>query len=161
MRFRFYFRCLQDAVLKQLFDATWKTYKSRFDPVIDRIQDHGDLIHRQATLSHIRQFQRDRADREAEREVRKENEQNQRLRALYDWLHSPNVDNDQNHFSKIRQEYPGTGRWLLDVPVFKEWFDPKFHSIPALLWITGMPGAGMSYPWESGSANPSVRGAFV
>ncbi|KAF7537521.1 hypothetical protein G7054_g3664 [Neopestalotiopsis clavispora] len=134
-----YFR---QPLLKQLFDATWKTYKSRFDPIINRIQDHGDLIHRQATLSHIRQFQQDRADREAERDQRKESEQNQRLRVLYDWLHSPSVQNDQDHFSKIRQEYPGTGRWLLDVPVFKEWFDPKFHSIPALLWITGMPGAG-------------------
>ncbi|KAF2997000.1 hypothetical protein E8E14_002795 [Neopestalotiopsis sp. 37M] len=127
---------------RQLVDATWKTYKSRFDPLIERIQDHGDLIHKQAALAEIEQCQRARDDQEVERRSKIENEQNQRLRVLYDWLHCPNVENDQYHFSKIRQEYPGTGRWLLDVPVFKEWFDPKFHSIPALLWITGIPGAG-------------------
>jgi hypothetical protein len=69
-------------------------------------------------------------------------ENGRKLRELQGWLRAPNVANDQHEFSRLRSEYPGTGRWLLDNQKFKDWFAPLCQSIPPVLWLNGIPGAG-------------------
>ena len=64
------------------------------------------------------------------------------LQTVHLWLKAASVDSDQYTFSKIREDYPGTGQWLLDNTLFKEWFDPQYPTIPPLLWLSGIPGAG-------------------
>lgn len=128
-------------VLKQLFQATWKTYKTRFDPLIANIHDHGMLVQNQATLAQIEEFRRDRLSDCQQREAR-------RLREMYTWLRSPehdqasNAENDQYEYARVRKDCPGSGSWVLRKQAFNEWIDPTFPAIPPLLWINGAPGAG-------------------
>ncbi|RYP46658.1 hypothetical protein DL768_007171 [Monosporascus sp. mg162] len=129
-------------VWKQLFHATWDTYKSRFGPLIDNIRGHGALIQTQATLSQIEAFQRDAELRDAKFRSISEMQESQRLSDLKTWLHATSCANEQKRYSDIRQEFPGTGRWLLDNQSIKEWMDPKYPTIPPLLWLNGIPGAG-------------------
>ncbi|KAL1861382.1 hypothetical protein Daus18300_008913 [Diaporthe australafricana] len=130
-------------MLKQLFQATWKTYKTRFDPLISNIHDHGMLVQNQATLAQIEEFRRERQTDCQQHEARK-------LRELYTWLRSPNHDqasgaeNDQYEYARVRNETPGSGSWLLSKQAFNEWMDLAFPAIPPLLWINGVPGAGKS-----------------
>ncbi|KAI1772544.1 hypothetical protein F4818DRAFT_426298 [Hypoxylon cercidicola] len=135
-------RYFQQPMLKQLFQATWKTYKTRFQPLIDNIRGHGVLVQNQATLSQIEDYRKSTQAQNYQLQSILDEQENRRLREVLVWLSAPNVSNDQSYYSKIREEYPGTGRWLLDVPAFKEWFDPRCPTIPPLLWMTGMPGAG-------------------
>ncbi|KAK6860606.1 hypothetical protein PG995_004242 [Apiospora arundinis] len=65
-----------------------------------------------------------------------------RIRDVLNWLRPTNVNVDQAALVEARADYPGTGEWLLENPLFREWFDPRHPSIPSLLWINGIPGAG-------------------
>ncbi|KAF2178004.1 putative zinc finger protein [Zopfia rhizophila CBS 207.26] len=135
-------RYFQQPLWKQLFDATWKTYKSRFSGIISNMARHRNLIESQASLSQIEAFQESRRIEDDRFDAQMRNENLGRSRAVYGWLKAANVDTDQYHFSKIRADYPGTGKWLLDNSTFKDWFNHQFPMIPPLLWLNGIPGAG-------------------
>src|SRR6266480_7825722 len=96
---------------------------------------HRSLIESQASISQIEDFQESRRIEDDRFETEMKNEDLRRSRAVYNWLRATNVDTDQYRFSKIRADYPGTGRWLLDNTSFKEWFDLQFPTIPPLLWL--------------------------
>lgn len=64
------------------------------------------------------------------------------LHIVTTWLSATDVETEQAEHTKLRAEYPGTGRWLLDNPSFKDWFDPQIAMTHPLLWLTGIPGAG-------------------
>ncbi|KAK8044966.1 hypothetical protein PG993_004990 [Apiospora rasikravindrae] len=132
----------QQPMWRQLFQATWDTYKSRFSPLIENIRGHGHLIQTQAALSQIEDFRRDQALRDAQFNKITESQEMQRLTDLKAWLNPPNIENDQYELSKIWKKCPGSGRWLLENQSMKEWIDPLFPTIPPLLWMHGMPGAG-------------------
>jgi len=105
---------------------------------------HRSLIESQASLSQIENFQESRKIEDERFETAMRNEDLRRVQVVCNWLRSASVDSDQYHFTKVRADYPGTGRWLLDNPSFKEWFDPHFPIIPPLLWLNGIPGSGES-----------------
>ncbi|KAK0669911.1 hypothetical protein QBC41DRAFT_318787 [Cercophora samala] len=160
----------QQPMWRQLFQATWKTYKSRFDDLISGIKRHRELIVSQANLLRIEASLDDRRNMDQhfsqiagavnqaslsiqssldERKIRDQQfkemadaESNRKLRDLHGWLKATNVANDQHEFSRLRSEYPGTGSWILDNPKFKEWFETPCQLIPPVLWLNGIPGAG-------------------
>ncbi|KAK8084662.1 Ankyrin repeat-containing protein [Apiospora hydei] len=132
----------QQPMWRQLFQATWDTYKSRFSPLIENIRGHGHLIQTQAALSQIEDFRRDQDLRDAQFNKITESQEMQRLTNLKAWLNPPSIENDQYELSKVWKRYPGSGRWLLQNQSMKEWLDPLFPTIPPLLWMHGMPGAG-------------------
>jgi hypothetical protein len=161
-------------VWKKIFKATWDTYKSRFGPLINNIRQHGILVQNQATLSHIEDFRRVgqaqdlqirsvleklEAQRILELSVLQDLE-TRRYRELMTWLESPNVENDLAHHSKIFRDAPDTGRWLLRNQFLQQWLDPQYPTIPPLLWMNGLPGAGMhldeqaSYSISTDCRNP-------
>jgi hypothetical protein len=71
-----------------------------------------------------------------------EDQENQRCRdVIGQWLSAGNYEADQETYSDIRNEYPGTGQWLMEFDKFKAWFNPYFCTVP-LLWLSGIPGAG-------------------
>jgi len=129
-------------VWRQLFQATWKTHRTRFDDLVRGISRHRDLIINQANFSRIEASLDERRIRDKQFRDIAEAESNRKLRELQGWLRAANVANDQHELSKLRAEYPGTGRWLLDNPKFKDWFEPLCQSIPPVLWLNGVPGAG-------------------
>ncbi|KAK0701292.1 hypothetical protein B0H67DRAFT_558761 [Lasiosphaeris hirsuta] len=148
---------------KQLWQATWKTYRSQFDDILGGVQRHKHLIVSQATLLHIQASQIDKIQRDKEfldiQEERKRRdkqfqeiaeaesnrrfrEMNARYREVAGWLRSANVQNDQHEYSDVRAGYPNSGHWFLNNKTFKAWFDPMCQTIPPLLWLSGIPGAG-------------------
>ncbi|WKT53623.1 P-loop containing nucleoside triphosphate hydrolase [Fusarium oxysporum f. sp. vasinfectum] len=126
-------RCLE---WEKFFDETWDTCKSRLFEIISDIARRRSLIESQADCLQIEEPQESPLTLEAE-----ERQRHQRL-AVGHWLRATNPDNHQYRFSRIRQAYPGTGKWLLDNQSFREWFDPRYPIIPPLLWLKGSPGAG-------------------
>ncbi|KAK8069382.1 hypothetical protein PG994_005998 [Apiospora phragmitis] len=138
-------RYFQQPMWRQLFQATWDTYKSRFSPLIENIRGHGHLIQTQAALSQIESFRRDQDLRNAQFNEIKESHEAQRLTDLKAWLNPPMVEDDQYELSKIWKKYPGCGRWLFQNQSLKEWLNPLFPTIPPLLWMNGMPGAGRCF----------------
>jgi hypothetical protein len=133
---------LKILVWKQLYNATWKTYKARFSDLIENMSQNRSLIERQANLSEIEAARNAREESEAHMRTLNETQDHIRRQAVYQWLRAANVETDQHHFSGIRAEYPQTGKWLLALENFRHWFDPLFPSIPPMLWLNGKPGSG-------------------
>lgn len=57
---------------------------------------------------------------------------------VLDWLSSTRYS--KKHRDVGSRRLPGTGRWLLDCGIFKDWLNCA-HPV---LWCTGDPGAGKS-----------------
>lgn len=130
-------------VWKQLFDATWPSHSSRFASVIGNLARHRALIERHATLSQIEDSQESQRLANDRFDITMQNEDMARSVVVSQWLKSPHTDVDQYNFTKVRLDYPDSGKWLLDNQSFKEWFDPSFPKIPPLLWVSGIPGSGL------------------
>jgi len=131
-----------------IFHATWKTFRSDFDHILQNIKRHNDLIKNQANLIHFGKTQEafekaheERSKAEEERRSRRETENRRRYLAVLEWLSPAPYEQDLERYSSVRAACPGTGRWLLDDDRFKFWFDPDYCST-RLLWISGKPGAG-------------------
>ncbi|KAI1451390.1 putative zinc finger protein [Annulohypoxylon moriforme] len=139
---RILLRYFQNLEWQQVFAESWDICKSRFPSIVIQIARRRSLIENEASL-----FQIEEARKEIQQSRKNTddqfNEQNlHRLHHVYNWLKAFNVQNDQDDFSKVRAKYPGTGRWLLENTVFKEWFHPQYATIPPLLWLNGILGAG-------------------
>ncbi|KAK4867343.1 hypothetical protein LT330_000853 [Penicillium expansum] len=132
----------QQRLWKQLWHATWKTQQSRFSNVISGMARHRALIESQASLSQIADSQESRRLVDDRHNAEVQYQSLRRSRTVFNWLRAPDVEGHQYNLTKTRADYPGTGRWLLDNQAFKDWFDPNYPSIPPLLWLNGIPGAG-------------------
>ncbi|KAF4631381.1 hypothetical protein G7Y89_g6756 [Cudoniella acicularis] len=125
-----------------LFEATWKTYKTRFSGLIENMSQHRTLIERQANLSEIEESRKAREESNKQQTAILEGQEQSRRDAVRNWLRPASFKSDQDYYSGIRAEYPNTRKWLLAHENFKLWFDPQFPSIPPLLWLNGKPGSG-------------------
>jgi hypothetical protein len=95
-----------------------------------------------AGLLDIQAAQKLRAATEVQfEEVAKLEEKRQRI-AVTEWLDCAKSQLDQLDAKAVREAYPQSGRWLLDRPQMKAWLDLQSEEKP-LLWIRGIPGAGM------------------
>ncbi|CVK85016.1 uncharacterized protein FMAN_01938 [Fusarium mangiferae] len=134
-----YFRNL---VWERLFDINWKTIKGALLSIVSEIVRHRDAIENQASQSQTTEFEETHTEPIYQPDPFKEETFRPQRLAVCHWLRPIDPAADQDLFSKIRAEYPGTGRWLLDNETFKGWIDLQYARIPPLLWLTGLPGAG-------------------
>ncbi|KAK7598537.1 hypothetical protein V3481_000161 [Fusarium oxysporum f. sp. vasinfectum] len=134
--------CFQSLVWERLFDINWKTIKGGLLSIISNIIRHRDAIQNQANQSQMTDSEESHTEPVSQSDPFMEESYRPQLLAVCHWLRPIDPAADQARFSKIRSEYPGTGRWLLDNETFKGWFDLRYARIPPLLWLTGLPGAG-------------------
>ncbi|KAK8851009.1 zinc finger protein [Apiospora arundinis] len=132
----------QQPLWKTVFIESWKTCKSRFPGIFRNIAKRRSLIESQASPSQIEEARKDIQRSRRIEELEFDEQTLRRIRDVLNWLRPTNVDVDQADLVETRAGYPRTGHWLLENKLFKEWFDPRFPTIPPLLWLTGIPGAG-------------------
>jgi len=138
-------------VWKQLFQATWKTFRAEFSGLLANLQRHGRLIESQANLLEFEQLfqemEKARTTAEAEYQRRAIEEERYRRIAVRHWLSAANVDDDQERGVIARKDCPGSGRWLLGHNCMQAWFNVEFCATP-LLWLNGIPGAGLASVYQ-------------
>ncbi|KAH4922495.1 hypothetical protein HBI23_095700 [Parastagonospora nodorum] len=126
---------------RQLFHAIWKTFEFEFGAILRNMRGHMTLIQSQATIVQFTEVLRVQELAKASMENQEKAEVHRRREVVRQWLSAANYEADQETFFNIRQQYPGTGHWLLSDNKFNSWFDPMFCS-NHLLWLNGIPGAG-------------------
>jgi hypothetical protein len=133
------------AAWRQLFHATWKTFRAEFSGLIANLQRHGRLVESQANLVEFEQLfhqmEMGRAAAEADFQRRNEEEQRHRRITVRNWLSAACTDVDQEKGVTTREQSPGSGRWILQNSRIQGWFNQELSST-SLLWINGIPGAG-------------------
>lgn len=128
---------------RQLFRASWKDFKTRFQGILENLRRHRDLLENQASLAHFEASQAARMAAESSTRAFEEALVKQQLTSVRDWLYSANIFNDQDRYSEIRSHLVSYGQWLLKRRQMSTWMDPASSAIP-LFWLHGIPGAGTS-----------------
>ncbi|KAH8687413.1 hypothetical protein BGZ60DRAFT_363661, partial [Tricladium varicosporioides] len=138
-------RYFRQRTWRQLFHATWKTFRAEFSGLLANIQRHGRLVESQANLVEFEQLfhqmEMGRVAAKADFQRRKEEEDRNRRISVRNWLSAASTEVDQERGVTTRKNNPGSGRWLLGNNQIQGWFNPEFCSAP-LVWINGIPGAG-------------------
>ncbi|KAL8370099.1 hypothetical protein RB595_000459 [Gaeumannomyces hyphopodioides] len=136
-------RFFRKKMWKRLFLANWSGFKSDISQLKENLARHRRLIETRASLTQFEETQSIRLAAEENLKQTKENTQRRRRRDVFRWLGSADIEAVHERHMTARAWSPQSYTWLLQDPVFKEWFDLDFCTTP-LLWLNGKPGAGKS-----------------
>lgn len=92
----------------------------------------------------MEQFEAIQLIRNAQAEQLKEQREEarrQRRARVWAWLAAEDMRSEQEYHSTVRQEFPGTGRWIIKKRLMNAWLDLE-TKCDSLLWLTRIPGAG-------------------
>ena len=143
--FRHRFSNIRTTAWKKLFHSSWKTFKTQFQYILSSLSRHKSLIENQASLLDYEQSKLARVAAKNSFEEIAEAEKKRRSLAVTDKIRPPNSRIDQDKAKEARQEYPESGKWILRHAFLRDWMDLDCPNAP-LLWVNGIPGAGISHP---------------
>lgn len=129
---------------KHLFKSAWKDFKTSFQHILDDLSRHKLLVESQANLIQIQEAQADRAFIRNQFNMAEDANRQKRYLDVMNWLSAADSVIDQEAAARVRSEVPSTGQWILQDAKVKAWVDPNSSLIP-ILWMNGIPGAGMSF----------------
>ncbi|GLA90300.1 hypothetical protein AtubIFM56815_005863 [Aspergillus tubingensis] len=124
---------------KQVFQATWSTYKAKFGPVVDSLKRHRQVFGERLTFAQLEEI-RVEGIRSADALKKLRNDETMRqLRDIQCWLNSADVASDQESFRSVRSCNTHAGTWILRHKIYCAW---KERIAESMLWVNGIPGAG-------------------
>ncbi|OJD34180.1 zinc finger protein [Diplodia corticola] len=133
---------------KQLFHATWKTFRANFDGILSNLRFHRELLDSQVTLVGVQEtakatqeLREMRRSLEAQWQQTQNEEAERRKRAVTRWLSVEDITIDHDDALAVLEKNPQSGSWLFQQDLIRDWLDPQSFAEP-LLWINGKPGAG-------------------
>ncbi|XP_044715654.1 zinc finger protein [Hirsutella rhossiliensis] len=115
---------------KTVFDATWKTFGTRFNPILQSLIRRRDLLESEKASASLDGIQM----------LRDEIRHHARVSRIKEKLQAPNYHLDQEISTEDR--YGGkSGQWIFREPEFRSWLDISSpgHKV---LYVNGIPGAG-------------------
>jgi len=127
-------------VLRQIFQETWPNYKIKFGPIIDNLKRHKQLVEGRITFTQLELVIENGQKALEELNTQRRSNENIQHRAVRCWLHSADVQVDQESASSVRSTNEKAGEWLIQHHLFQAWQDT--NNKDPLLWLTGIPGAG-------------------
>ncbi|WQF77468.1 Putative AAA+ ATPase domain, NACHT nucleoside triphosphatase [Colletotrichum destructivum] len=132
---------------RDLFHATWKTFDSRFGPILQSLQSRRELLESEklsASLDHIHII-RQRIDDLYQDQIRAVDDKGRekhrsRMTLIKEKLRAPEYYLDQE-VAAGKREGLNTGRWVFEESQYTSWSD---HTVSAhsILYLNGIPGAG-------------------
>ncbi|KGO58231.1 hypothetical protein PEX2_067410 [Penicillium expansum] len=124
---------------KQLFQATWSTYKMKFGPIVDSLKRHKQLFGDRVTFTQLEEIRSIGLKTSEDLEKQRKSEEMSQLREVQCWLNGADVVTDQDTLTRARSGNPQAGTWLLRHELFRSW---KERNKNPILWVNGIPGAG-------------------
>ena len=149
---------------QKLFKAFWKNFDVRFKGILTDLRRHkhqiviqAQLCHYTESLNHFRRYEADTMSLWTQMDQQEEQRRRDNFLRVIDWLAVPRgaaarsegtaaeqaTEQDEDHDAncRIREEYPGSGDWIIQTEKMKNWL---FGDIPTspILWLTAIPGAG-------------------
>jgi hypothetical protein len=100
----------------------------------------------QRTRLHIQQYAQDREERRIRLKMEAEAERDRKFREVLEWFSaSQSTVLDHHGFRDIRNQYAGSGEWILKDEKVRNWM--KLDTpVSSLLWMNAIPGAGKLEP---------------
>jgi hypothetical protein len=111
---------------------------------------------RQRNFLHIQQYEQDRSERIILLNRQEKVEEDRKYLAVLEWLSGANSTVlDHYTFRGRRTEYAGSGDWILKHEKVQNWMEPDTPE-SSVLWINGIPGAGITAKSFSRSSDIQV-----
>ncbi|KAI1775101.1 hypothetical protein F4818DRAFT_417845 [Hypoxylon cercidicola] len=132
---------------KEMFHSTWKTFDSKFRPIIHSLRSRRELLESEkgsATLYEIHKVRQDISVMQEEQKQSMTEERVEKHKArvfsIRGKLQAPNYQIDQEIATEDRQGYD-SGVWIFGDPNFRAWSrnEASDHNV---LYVNGIPGAG-------------------
>ncbi|KAL1871957.1 hypothetical protein Daus18300_004594 [Diaporthe australafricana] len=132
---------------KTLFKSIWKTFDTRFKPILDSLNRRRELLESEKGSAALHEISESRGDiaalsdelmREASRQRLEKHKW--RLAHVKEKLEATEYHLDQEMACEDRSG-SSSGSWLLSNPAFKKWAD-RSTTEHRILYLNGIPGAG-------------------
>jgi hypothetical protein len=122
----------------------WKNFDTKFGGILKNLARHKNYVEGSATLAHYQKYQEDTRDLNKKLDELIDEEQQKKSIAVSDWLavgRQPQKYHED--FRRIREPYPTTAQWILGNDHIKGVLGKDVPATP-IVWINGIPGAGMT-----------------
>lgn len=120
---------------RYVFDALWPKCRDNIRVIATNIERHTLLIRKEVNFEHILQ------EYEARQRALEHFERTEISHQKQEYL-GMKTDISPRAYVLKDDVYQGTGKWLMRNPSFRKWLDFQDKST-RLLWLQGIPGAGM------------------
>ncbi|KAH8592598.1 hypothetical protein B0O99DRAFT_716361, partial [Bisporella sp. PMI_857] len=144
---------------KTVFHSSWKTFKSRFGPIISSLKRHRELISDEKltiAISEVQDFRESveeklealskqmkelQLEKNEEGTLKLQEQRDRQLQFVLNKFDVADCQKDLEHARRERRHHSSSGDWIFNHPLFKEWAD---LTIPrnSTLYLSGIPGAG-------------------
>lgn len=137
---------------KQFFKAGWRGLEPRIEHITESVRRHRWLIEAGASISQFEKIQNSRDDARRTFEAERRQQEDKCLMVVKQWLSPFGCETELDHHRNTRSICGNPGRWLFEHRLFQTWFSIEYCSTP-LLWLSGIPGAGMAQVPQIGAIN--------
>ena len=125
------------------FAFDWGLFERRFKTILQNLASHCDLLDKEAAATHFFEMKHFREKRQLEVDAFERRRQIQMVEEVRNWL-SAAEDQQENRLDGLSDKRQfETCDWILQDPQMQSWIEDD--SGDAILWMTGIPGAGKSY----------------
>lgn len=145
-------------VWRQTFRSAWKDFSIKFDGILSKLEQHKMFLQdlaaavtfenyqqdRVEIFQHLHQYEKDRQIRIFEIKRKDQEERDKRTAAVKEWLAAaPSNEEDHQMFCNRWKTSKARGSWILRHEKVVNWREAETPR-SSLLWLNGIPGAGMS-----------------
>jgi hypothetical protein len=100
----------------------WKSYDTEFQGTLQSLRRHKELVERRASVTQYRIYRDDMETLKAKLADQIETEKLKKLVVIREWLAvGQQPIDDHAEYTKVRQKYSATAKWILDRDTVKQW----------------------------------------
>ena len=124
------------------FAFDWGLFERRFKQILQKLAYHCNLLEKEAAAAHFSEMKQFRDKNQLEVDMFERQRSNQMAGEVFSWL-SAAEDEQEAHLNRNSDKRQiETCNWVLKDPQMRPWIEDD--SGDAVLWMTGIPGAGKS-----------------
>ena len=125
------------------FTVSWGLFERRFGKIVEKLSLHYDLLEKEAAAAHFLEMRKFKYKCQVEEDAFETKTRNKMARDVLGWL-SAGEDRQEERLDRISDVCQSEAcDWVLEDPQVRLWIQDDCGD--AVLWITGIPGAGKSY----------------
>ena len=125
------------------FAISWGLFERRFKVILQKLSLHCELLDKEAAAAHYCEMKQLRDELQLKEDASERQRQFQLSQDVFRWL-SAAEDQQEEQLERISDKrQPETCDWVLSDPQMRPWIQDDTGD--AVLWMTGIPGAGKSF----------------
>ena len=125
------------------FTVSWGLFERRFGKIVERLSLHCDILDKEAAAAHYLEMRKFKDKLQVEEDTLETKTCNKMTRDVLGWL-SAGEDRQEERLERISDVCQSEAcDWVLEDPQVRLWIQDDCGD--AILWMTGIPGAGKSY----------------